>query len=138
MSLDNIVAINSSVMQSIHGTIGKCNLESGGIIGSLDGRNITAYVFDHESSKGEYVPDVQKLNHVISDWRKRRISFMGIVHSHKTRETLSYADVLYARKVLTWNRMETILFPLYISDLKDLLVYMVTSSEVVIRKYTIT
>lgn len=78
--------------------------ETGGIIGSSSSV-IDTVAFDNCNKildAAVYVPDVIRLNTVLSDWQKKNISFCGLFHSHiKGQERLSKDDVEYIHTIFS-------------------------------------
>ena len=125
-----MIVFNNSVVEDIINTIGRCNNESGGLLGSTNNLEITEYFFDKESSLNEYVPDVDKLNKVLTEWTYKNICFVGIIHSHVTKKDLSTADIIYARSILSINNLERIIMPIMVLFSMRLYVYIVTPRDV--------
>lgn len=78
--------------------------ETGGIIGSYS--NIVDTVAFDSCNKilkaAVYVPNVIKLNNILSEWQKDKISFCGMFHSHvKGQETLSKEDKEYIQTIFS-------------------------------------
>ncbi len=122
--------IQNNVIDQIRNTIGRCRNESGGLVGSIDGRSITHFAFDHESTENEYIPDVKKLNKLLSEWKEEKIRFFGIIHSHHERKNLSAADVQYARQILDLNRFGEVSMLLYILQTREMILYHVNGNNV--------
>jgi proteasome lid subunit RPN8/RPN11 len=109
-----MIKIKAEVYNNIINTIGKSPIESGGIIGMKNGV-ICSYYFDgYTNSKSEYIPNVNALNKVISDWFNDKIEFVGIVHSHPNQlNILSLNDINYAKELLSVNSyLKEIYFPI--------------------------
>lgn len=104
--------------------------ESGGILGGYEDK-VTTFFFDRECLGDEYIPDVIKLNKIIKEWNRQDIFFMGIIHSHKDNENLSYVDVEYARKIISINKLKSIHMALYISNKKKIIDYVVEMADVI-------
>ena len=76
------------------------NYEIGGIIGKK-GENIAIVYFDSGKKTDCYIPNIKKLNFVISIWTKLGIGFAGMFHSHLDKsETLSAKDKKYIEKIM--------------------------------------
>lgn len=119
------VRITKDVYQEIMDTIGKYAPETGGVLGVKEG-TVCQYFFDKKSiGKGEtYSPDLDNINMKISEWQKDGIEYVGIIHSHPSNlKILSYADIYYAHKMMDYNGMSNILFPLVVMDM-DVQFYM--------------
>lgn len=89
--------------------------ESGGILGGR--KNIvTAFVFDsglENDLYDQYIPNVDYLNHAISEWQKQGIDFYGIFHSHfPGGKELSTADKRYIEKIMHSMPDNKLLFPI--------------------------
>lgn len=97
--------------------------ETGGILGERNGV-ICAVVFDEGDVQNEryaYVPDVDRLNKVISQWASEEIRFAGIFHSHPGKqEELSIADTEYIRKIMAAmpDTVQTLHFPIVLPGKK--------------------
>lgn len=120
-----------SILNKIEKTIGQCKYESGGVIGSQN-QIITHYQFDSgvDCDEYEYTPDVKKINEILLKWSKNNIRFEGLIHSHKTNNDLSYADVEYARKILELNNIKYVFMFVFVLDVKDIFAYKITSKEI--------
>ena len=74
--------------------------ETGGILGGMGGV-ISRFWLDVGNQYDIYVPNVEKINQIISDWQKAGIEFYGIFHSHsENNESLSSADKRYIVKIM--------------------------------------
>lgn len=77
--------------------------ETGGILGGSP-EMIDTVVFDAGEKRLDsavYVPDVKKLNRILTDWQREGISFIGLFHSHLTgQETFSQDDIEYITMVM--------------------------------------
>lgn len=77
--------------------------ETGGILGEYDDV-ICVAEFDEgriEHDRYAYVPNVEKLNNVITQWSEEGIYFAGMFHSHPYPQTeLSIADKEYIKKIM--------------------------------------
>lgn len=125
-----MIAFTDKVLNAIRDSIGSCDNESGGIIGTTNGIDVTEYQFDRESFRDEYVPDVSRLNGVLKEWAEKGIKFIGIIHSHITRNALSTADIVYARSIMRLNGMNRIIMPVFVGNDKKIYVYNVTNDDV--------
>ncbi len=91
--------------------------EMGGILGADASGIVTNFYHDKSgvTTAKNYIPDVEILNGVISDWSKIGVRFAGFVHSHSPQKiSLSKPDVAYARKIKKYCALEEILMLLYI------------------------
>ena len=89
---------------------------------------VDRYVFDSEqcdSGLREYIPNVLYLNKIIECWFSLSISFCGIVHSHLDSDDLSYADIEYAKKIITNNDLDSIIMGIYNLRMNKILMYKV-------------
>ena len=85
--------------------------ETGGIIGSSSTFIDTVV----------YVPDVRRLNAILSSWQKDKISFCGLFHSHKKgQETLSKDDIEYIHTIYSClpQTITNLYFPIVIPQTK--------------------
>ena len=74
--------------------------ETGGILGGT-GDVISHFWLDKGNQYDVYVPNIEKINRIISDWQKSDIEFYGIFHSHsESNESLSSADKRYIVKIM--------------------------------------
>ena len=124
------------IYNSIVSTIGIYNSESGGILGSKEDI-ITHYVFDRVCHEQEYIPRVEFLNNEIRSWNEKGVNYIGLIHSHKSRRTLSYADIEYARNIINLNNIPQIHMFLFVLDTKELIDYIVYENDVCIEEINI-
>lgn len=74
--------------------------ETGGILGGTGGV-VSRFWLDVGNQYDIYVPNVEKINQIISDWQKAGIEFYGIFHSHsESNKSLSLADKRYIVKIM--------------------------------------
>lgn len=109
------VCFSTEVIKSIKNTIGQNSVETGGILGQL-GEQIDQFAYDSGlvSLRDEYVPNTEKLNRTLVEWRRQGILFAGLIHSHQCRTKLSYADLEYAKSILQTTHITSLLMHLYI------------------------
>ena len=124
-----IMLINSKVFYCIKNHLCNYDCESGGIIGGKDGV-VTEFFFDGIGDSNEYVPNIKKLNSVIQSWDDQSIDFLGVVHSHRCKPELSFADVEYARSIVTNNGISEIIMLVYVLELKNIYAYKVTKTNI--------
>lgn len=76
--------ITEEVFTQIRETVGYHIPETGGILGSSDGKHIDHFYFDRtaEVTGATYEPDCVELNLVIQKWYEEGIEFVGFIHSH--------------------------------------------------------
>ncbi len=122
--------MTKEVYISIMNTIGTLDKESGGILGGSDIDNVTYYHFDRAGTLDIYIPDIVKLNQVINEWAQSHVRFLGIIHSHFSKSTLSYADVEYARLMLRSNLMERINMPILVIESNTIKNYIVRENSI--------
>ena len=97
--------------------------ETGGIIGSSS-TFIDTVAFDNYNKiidAAVYVPDVRRLNAILSNWQKDKISFCGLFHSHKKgQETLSKDDIEYIHTIFSSlpQTITNLYFPIVIPQTK--------------------
>lgn len=113
--------ISRGLLDVLHESLPVYPPESGGILGSLDGRKIDNVVFDipsQESAMGcAYSPNVNFLNNQIKQWQCCGIHFMGIFHTHFYGiRTLSLADKKYIKTIMCTmpSSINCLLFPIYV------------------------
>ena len=95
--------MTEEVLSQIRETIGKRRPESGGILGSSDGKTIDHYYFDvyAATSSGTYTMNTKALNAEIRRWNDNDIRFMGIIHSHPKGVTApSSQDIANAKHII--------------------------------------
>ena len=132
-----MMVFNKDVIESIDTSIGKCEKESGGIIGSVDSV-ISCFEYDEDGSfDDEYVPNVEHLNKAIVNWSQNGIAFEGIVHSHKKTKRLSYADVSYARDIIRHNGIVYLYMLVYVLSEKQLYAYKVEEDRIIEEEISI-
>ena len=88
--------------------------ETGGIIGAK-GDIIDTVFLDNPNGEGFYVPNIEFINSVISQWENDGISFCGMFHTHAPQwSTLSKEDENYIRNIMSSMpaRIEKLYFPL--------------------------
>lgn len=105
--------ITASVYQQIAETIGTFPAETGGVLGSSDGRHIDSFFFDQNGSTSSttYYPDRDAFERIQLKWDQEKIRFVGFIHSHPFGyATLSQQDKAYAEKIITTMKMNGKLF----------------------------
>lgn len=101
--------VTEKVFSRIRETIGSQIPETGGILGSSDGKHIDYFYFDETAnvSGATYEPDCDKLNLIIQKWYEEGIEFVGFIHSHPRGViTPSNPDNLYTKKIMEALDME--------------------------------
>ena len=74
--------------------------ETGGIIGGRKGI-ISHFWLDFGNIYDMYIPNIERINQIISDWQETNIKFYGIFHSHfPGNENLSFGDKRYIIKIM--------------------------------------
>lgn len=97
--------------------------ETGGILGERNGV-ICEVEFDEGDIQNEryaYVPNVDRLNKVISQWVSEGIQFAGFFHSHPGKqEELSIADTAYIQRIMevTPDAVHVLHFPIVLPGKK--------------------
>ena len=102
--------------------------ETGGILGADATGTVTEFYFDATgtTTENQYAPDVTTLNHVIAEWFRNGIEFVGFVHSHvKDAPKLSWADTDYAQTVKKACQMESVLMLLYLPETETFYEYVI-------------
>lgn len=104
--------------------------ESGGILGSSDGKCITDVILDKTDQTASkccrYEPNVDYLNECIAEWLDRNISFKGIFHTHFAGvATLSDADIQYIESIMQAMpaQIEYLYFPIFVLPERELVSY---------------
>ena len=101
--------ITEEVFSQIRESIGSCIPETGGILGSSDGKHVDHFYFDVTASVtgATYEPDCDKLNLIIQKWYEKGIEFVGFIHSHPRGAVKpSDPDNLYTTKIMKAFEME--------------------------------
>lgn len=102
---DNQICIDKIVIDKICHSLSKHNYETGGILGSRDDV-IVEFEFDTYSSHElyEYYPATDFLEKIINeDWRRKNISFVGMIHSHMHNSEISTQDIAYCQEIIKAN-----------------------------------
>ncbi len=113
------IEVDKQVIEEMLGRIGGETNESGGLIGSSIDGVINEFCYDAgiDSNGDEYFPDVEMMQLKLKEWNEHGIQFMGIIHSHKSNESLSGKDIYMGRKILALNpSMKSILMPVLVLD----------------------
>lgn len=124
--------ISEKVIIQIEERLSSYAYETGGILGVKNGM-IDIFIFDEGipiEDKNEYIPNITILNETLKKWKKERIGFVGLVHSHISTTSLSFADISFARKILFVNELDWIFMPIYVLACQSLIWFMVTKQEV--------
>ena len=68
--------------------------ETGGILG-VNGNVVSEFHHDNTGTTTErnYIPDIDSLNAVLRDWKRRGIEFVGFVHSHHADKKISPTSI---------------------------------------------
>ena len=101
--------ITEEVFTQIRETVGYHIPETGGILGSSDGKHVDHFYFDVTASVtgATYEPDCDKLNLIIQKWYEEGIEFVGFVHSHPRGAIHpSSPDSLYTERIMKALEME--------------------------------
>lgn len=129
------VAIKREVYIDIYKTFTQFNVEKCGILGSSDGISITDWEFIQDQNQDQLHASITEniLHHIVNEiWLKRKISFIGLIHSHiNTQAYLSPKDVKTASKILQMNSQLLFLYMLifYRSDSNELYGYQLSYSK---------
>ena len=118
---NEIYSLAESVIQQIQSTL--TIPETGGILGVRAGRVVSEFYHDSTGLTTEcnYIPDIENLNVVLRDWKRRGIDFVGFVHSHHAdKKNLSKIDIKYAKKIKRYCGLSEILMPVYLPDDKTI------------------
>ena len=95
--------ITDEVANQIENTIGSLPAETGGFLGTSDGKNIDHFYFDHtaETSAVTYTPNVAAVNRKLKEWSEAGVRLVGNIHSHPEGHTRpSSADIKYAQRIM--------------------------------------
>lgn len=115
--------------------------ETGGILGGVN-NIITSSVQDFGIKKDNlcsYTPNVEVMNSVINEWRKKDIDFMGIYHTHFWGvDSLSQGDKTYIELIMKNmpNYLSILYFPLIVLPYKSMISYkaVLTNGRLAISK----
>lgn len=112
--------------------------ETGAIIGSDSSGTIGRFFFDQgkETTTDVYSPDTNRLNSILDGYHSKGIEFRGMMHSHRSKCELSYADIEYAVSILNTNHLKSVFMPVYVLDTRQVFWYKVDFNS--ITYYTIT
>ena len=97
------LCFTDEVANQIEITIGSLPAETGGFLGTSDGKTIDHFYFDHtaETSAATYTPNVAAVNRKLKEWNKAGVRLIGNVHSHPEGYIRpSHADVKYAQRIM--------------------------------------
>lgn len=92
--------------------------ETGGILGSSDGKIIDCVIKDKgrsRNNKAIYIPNTEFFNKCLSEWEEKGIKFRGIFHTHlKVWPQLSNDDITYIRRIVNSmpSEKENYFFPI--------------------------
>ncbi len=95
--------ITDEVANQIENTIGSLPAETGGFLGTSDGKNVDHFYFDHtaETSAVTYTPNVVAVNRKLKEWSEAGVRLVGNIHSHPEGYTRpSRADIKYAQRIM--------------------------------------
>lgn len=111
------MVIDRDIYYSILSKLPPVPPETGCVLGAQNGV-ITTYVYDAgilQCNVAAYEPQIDVLNHVIMQWSKMDVQFLGIAHSHPNGQTsLSSGDVKYIHSIMNTmpHSVNTLFFPL--------------------------
>ena len=97
------LSMTDEVIRQIEDTIGSFPAETGGFLGTSDGKTIDHFYFDHtaKTSAATYTPNVKAVNRKLKEWDEAGIRLVGNVHSHPEGYIHpSNADVKYAQRIM--------------------------------------
>lgn len=121
--------ISQSIIDLLDKNINNYPPETGGILGSNNGKTINQIVFDKPKPSKRpcsYSPNTEMFNKVIEDWEKHNIKFCGIFHTHFANiGTLSAGDREYIKVILSAmpKRIDKLFFPIYLLPKRSLIPY---------------
>ena len=113
----------NSVYSKILESIPEAPPEVGAILG-MSRNEICAFEIDkgyEVEGRAIYIPQIEKLNAIISCWNETGIYFGGIVHNHpKGQNVLSYSDKVYIERIMNSmpGSIDELYFPLIPSGMK--------------------
>ena len=99
--------------------------ESGGILGSSNGKIIDTFWFDEGTNctAREYNPSIELWEQQLRIWNDNQIEFCGIIHSHFEQETISTKDIYMARRILDMNSMRSLFMPILYMRTRNIIWY---------------
>lgn len=128
--------IKEYVIKIINSSIDGEPPETGGILGSSDGKIVTEVIMDKKSKDIKhacsYSPNVDFLNLCIDSWLSAGKLFMGIFHTHFAGvKTLSCADKKYIADIMNAMPQEinTLYFPIFVLPDRELVCYKATKKN---------
>jgi len=95
--------ITDEVADQIELTIGSLPAETGGFLGTSDGKIVDHFYFDRTAATtaATYTPNVEAVNRVLKKWDEDGVRLIGNVHSHPYGYTHpSREDVRYAQRIM--------------------------------------
>lgn len=115
--------INESVLVGMRSCFFGRDTECGALLGQRNGE-ICVFAFDTGlSSRGEYIPDTDRLNLVLSEWQSEGIELAGLAHTHLGGcIQLSDADKESIGAILAAVPMDVLYFPVITFDSDEMLV----------------
>lgn len=122
--------IDCSVLDAINAFVSDYPPETGGILGSSDGKCVDKLVMDiplkTSTRPCSYSPNVDFLNENIKIWQEQNVSFMGIFHTHFVGvKTLSCGDKKYINAIMAAmpDNIEQLYFPVFVLPDRTLVCY---------------
>ena len=122
--------ITQSVIDIINRSVSDVPPETGGILGSSDGKQIDHVVMDMPGTNHlkmcAYYPNVAFLNQTIAQWQDNGVSFMGLFHTHFFGvRTLSIGDRKYIREIMNAmpESVDKLYFPLFVLPEREMVCY---------------
>ena len=95
--------ITDEVADQIEKTIGSLPAETGGFLGTSDGKVIDHFYFDRtaDTTAATYTPNTEAVNKELAKWDKLGVRLIANVHSHPAGYNHpSRADVRYAQRIM--------------------------------------
>lgn len=95
--------ITNEVADQIEKTVGSLPAETGGFLGTSDGKVIDHFYFDHtaDTTAATYTPNVAAVNQELKKWDEAGVRLIANVHSHPAGYNRpSRADVKYAQRIM--------------------------------------
>lgn len=95
--------ITDEVADQIETTIGSLPAETGGFLGTSDGKTIDHFYFDRTAitSAATYTPNIRAVNQKLKEWNAAGVHLIGNVHSHPEGCIRpSSADIRYAQRIM--------------------------------------
>jgi len=124
--------VTTEVLDKIKSLMMSTVNESGGLLGTSNGKVIDLFWFDEgrRCNARTYNPDVKRWEERLLIWYDRKIEFCGIIHSHLNKQILSSRDVKMAREILKLNSINHVVMPVLVMKTGEVIWYLVSEERV--------